>query len=339
MKILFGLIMTLSKKGEAAGCLLPPPVHSATMSDATPDSMTPFDRRLLRRRRDRAAANLAAHDFLICEAAERLADRLDDVSRKFPQALDLGCHTGQMAAILAGRGGVERLIQCDLSPAMAGRASANGLTALAADEEFLPFADGSFDLILSCLDLHWVNDLPGAMLQIRRVLKPDGLFLAVLFGLGTLNELRDCLIEAEVEAKGGASPRISPFADARDGAGLLQRAGFALPVADVESINVTYPNAIAMMRDLGGMGESNAVRARSDRFAGRDLFGRAAALYAKRHGEESGRVPARFRLLFLTGWAPHDSQQQALRPGSARHRLAEALGGVEQKTGERTRPK
>jgi SAM-dependent methyltransferase len=244
-----------------------------------------------------------------------------------------------MAAILAARGGIERLIQCDLSPAMAGRAAFNGCPTLAADEEFLPFASESFDLILSCLDLHWVNDLPGTLLQIRQSLKPDGLFLAVLFGLGTLNELRDCLIEAEVEIRGGASPRVSPFADGRDGAGLLQRAGFALPVADVETITVTYPDALALMHDLAHMGESNAARARSDRFAGRELFGRAAALYAERHGEKDGRVPARFRLLFLTGWAPHESQQLALRPGSAHQRLADALGAVEGKTGDRARPK
>jgi len=310
------------------------------MSDSLiPDGASPFDRRLLRRRRDRAAAGLNAHDFLIREAAERLADRLDDIRRKFPLALDLGCHGGQMAATLTGRGGIERLIQCDLSPAMARHAAANGSPALAADEEYLPFAGESFDLILSCLDLHWINDLPGALLQVRQALKPDGLFLAVLFGLGTLSELRDCLIEAEVEAKGGASLRVSPFADGRDGAGLLQRAGFALPVADMETVTVTYPDAIALMRDLGGMGESNAARARSDRFAGRELFGRAAAFYAQRHGEANGRVPARFRLLFLTGWSPHESQQRALRPGSAHERLADALGTIEQKTGERARPK
>ena len=298
-----------------------------------------FDRRLLRLRRDRAAGGLVGHDFLIREAADRLADRLDDVRRKFPLALDLGCHGGQLAGVLAGRGGIERLIQSDLSPAMALRAAAGGSPAIAADEEFLPFAAESFDLVLSCLALHWVNDLPGALVQIRRALKPDGLFLAVLFGLGTLGELRDCLIEAEAEVHGGASPRVSPFADAREGAQLLQRAGFALPVADVESVTVTYPDALALMRELGGMGESNAARARSNRFAGRKLFARAAALYAARHGGSDGRVPARFRLLYLTGWAPHESQQQALRPGSARQRLAEALGTVERPAGERARPK
>jgi NADH dehydrogenase [ubiquinone] 1 alpha subcomplex assembly factor 5 len=293
----------------------------------------------LRRRRDRAAAGLARHDFLIREAADRLCDRLDDVRRKFPLALDLGCHNGELAAILAGRGGIERLVQCDLSPAMARRAAANGNAALAGDEEFLPFGTGSFDLVLSCLDLHWVNDLPGALLQIRQALKPDGLFLAVLFGLGTLGDLRDCLIEAEAEVKGGASPRISPFADARDGAGLLQRAGFALPVADVETITVTYPDALALMHDLRGMGETNVTRARSSRYAGRELFAKTAALYAERHADASGRAAAQFRLLFLTGWAPHESQQQPLRPGSARNRLAHALDTVEHRSGDKARPK
>jgi NADH dehydrogenase [ubiquinone] 1 alpha subcomplex assembly factor 5 len=304
-----------------------------------PNITAPFDRTLLRRRRERAAARLAAHDFLIREAADRLADRLDDVRRKFPAALDLGCHTGQLGAVLRGRGGVERLVQCDLSPAMARQTAFNGQPAVVADEELLPFAGGSFDLVMSCLDLHWVNDLPGALLQIRHVLKPDGLFLAVLFGLGSLGELRDCLVEAEAEVRGGASPRVSPFADARDGAALLQRAGFALPVADVETVTVTYPNALGLMHDLRGMGESNALRVRSDRFAGRALFARAAALYAQRHADRDGRVPAHFRLLFLTGWAPHESQQRALRPGSARQRLAEALDTVERKSGDKTRPR
>ncbi len=304
-----------------------------------PNEATPFDRSLLRRRRDRAAATFARHDFLVREAGERLCDRLDDVRRKFPQALDLGCHGGELAGILGGRGGVERLVQSDLSPAMARHAAANGSPALAADEEFLPFAPGSFDLVLSCLSLHWVNDLPGALLQIRQAMKPDGLFLAVLFGLDTLAGLRECLIEAEAETKGGASPRISPFADAREGAGLLQRAGFALPVADVETLSVTYPDALALMRDLRGMGEANANRARSDRYAGRELFARAAALYARRHGEAGGRVGAQFRLLFLTGWAPHESQQKALRPGSARNRLAHALDAIEHKAGDKARPK
>jgi NADH dehydrogenase [ubiquinone] 1 alpha subcomplex assembly factor 5 len=302
------------------------------------ESMNLFDRRLLRRRRDRAAPGLAAHDFLFREAAERLADRLEDVSRRFPAALDLGCRAGELASTLGNRGGIERLVQSDLSLAMARRAAAQGGRSLVADEEFLPFAPESFDLVLSCLSLHWTNDLPGALIQIRRALKPDGLFLAVQFGLGTLAELRDCLLEAEAELFGGASLRVSPFADARDGAALLQRAGFALPVADVETLTVTYPDALALMRDLRGMGEANATLARSKRFAGRNLFARAAALYAERHGDAQGRIAARFRLLFLTGWAPHESQQRPQAPGSASRRLADALGTVEHLAGDRAKP-
>jgi NADH dehydrogenase [ubiquinone] 1 alpha subcomplex assembly factor 5 len=308
------------------------------------DELALFDRRLLRRRRDRAAAGLRAHDFLLREAGERLADRLLDIRRRFPLALDLGCRTGLMAGLLAGRGGVERLIGVEPSAVMARRAAAAG-PVVVAEEEALPFAPASFDLVLSLLNLHWVGDLPGALLQIRQALKPDGLFLGVMFGLGTLGELRDCLLAAESELRGGAGPRVSPFAELRDAAGLLQRAGFALPVADAERLTVTYPDALALMRDLRGMGEANALSARPRGFAGREVFARAAALYAARHGDSAGRIPARFQLVFLTGWSPHESQQQALRPGSARRRLADALETTEQSTGVKavqdggTRPK
>jgi NADH dehydrogenase [ubiquinone] 1 alpha subcomplex assembly factor 5 len=302
------------------------------------DAMDLFDRRLLRQRRNRAAAGLAAHDFLFREAGERVADRLLDIRRRFPCALDLGCRTGLLAEILGARGGIEHLIGCEPSPLMAARARSL-MPLVVGEEEFLPFAEGSFDLVLSLLNLHWVGDLPGALLQIRQALRPDGLFLGVMFGLGTLAELRDCLLQAESEIHGGAGPRVSPFAELRDAAGLLMRAGFALPVADAETLSVTYPDALALMRDLRGMGETNALSARPRHFAGRELFARAAALYAERHGNAQGRVPAQFQLLFLTGWRPHESQQSPLRPGSARHRLAEALGAVEQPAGDRARPK
>jgi len=303
------------------------------------DELKLFDRPLLRRRRDRAAAGLAGHDFLLREAGERLADRLPDIRRRFPLALDLGCRDGLLAEILAGRGGIERLIGSDPSFVMARRAGTAGGTVVVAEEEALPFAGESFDLVLSLLNLHWVGDLPGALLQIRRDLKPDGLFLGVMFGLGTLGELRDCLLAAESELRGGAGPRVSPFADLRDAAGLLQRAGFALPVADVETLTVTYPDALALMRDLRGMGEANALAARPQGFAGRELFAQTAALYAERHGDAEGRIPARFQLIFLTGWAPDESQQKPLRPGSARHRLASALDTTEHSAGDPARPK
>ena len=198
------------------------------MPQQAPNPMLVFDRRAVRRHRDRAAARFDEHRFLFDEAADRLLDRLDDIKRRFPTALDLGCHGGLLAAVLAGRGGIETLAQCDSAPAMARRA--NGLC-LVADEDFLPFGAGRFDLVLSCLSLHWVNDLPGALAQINRSLKPDGLFLGCLLGGDTLTELRAAWMAAEIEVEGGASPRVSPFVDIRDAGGLLQRAGFALCVS------------------------------------------------------------------------------------------------------------
>jgi NADH dehydrogenase [ubiquinone] 1 alpha subcomplex assembly factor 5 len=266
------------------------------------DDIAPFDRRALRRHRDRAAPGLGAHDFLFADVAERLADRLDDIRRRFPLALDLGSHDGVLARTLNGRGGIERLVQTDLSPAMALRAARYG-PAIAADEERLPFRPVSFDAVLSCLSLHWVNDLPGALIQARRALKPDGLFLAAMLGGGTLRELRAALLEAEVGASGGASPRISPFAELSDAAALLQRAGFAMPVADSDTLTVTYETPYALLQDLRGMGEANALAARPRRFTRRGVLAGLAERYAPEAGD--GRIAATFQILFLTAWAPH----------------------------------
>ena len=265
------------------------------------DETAPFDRRALRRQRDRAARGLRRHDFLFAETAERLADRLDDIRRSFPLALDLGSHDGVLARALKGRGGIETLVQTDLSPRMARRAARHG-PAIAADEERLPFRPGTFDAALSCLSLHWVNDLPGALIQARHALKPDGLFLAAMLGGGTLRELRVALLEAELEAIGGASPRISPFAELRDAAGLLQRAGFAMPVADADTLTVTYETPIALLRDLKGMGEANALAARPRGFTPRTVLAGLADRYAPAPGGQ--RIVATFQVLFLTGWAP-----------------------------------
>lgn len=295
----------------------------------------PFDRRALRAHRDRASADLTAHDFLFREVAERLVDRLADVTRRFPLALDLGCHGGELSAMLAGQGGIERLVQCDLSAGMARRARANGHPTLVGDEEALPFGAARFDLVLSNLSLHWVNDLPGTLAQVRHCLKPDGLFLAALFAGDTLAELRRALIEAEIALAGGASPRVSPVADMRDLAGLLQRAGFALPVVDSDLITVTYADPFRLMGDLRGMGEANAIAARSRHPAPRALFLEAAARYRDAHGDAQGRVPATFQVVYLTAWTPHESQQKPLRPGSARARLADALGSEERPAGEK----
>lgn len=300
------------------------------------DAMTVFDRRAVRRHRDRAAAGLGEHDFLLAEVAGRLAERLDDVKRRFPLALDLGCHAGELARALAGRGGVETLVSCDLSPRMAGRA---GGLAVAADEERLPFAHASFDLVASSLSLHWVNDLPGALVQIRRSLKPDGLFLAALLGGTTLHELRSSLLDAELETEGGASPRVSPFAEVRDGGDLLTRAGFALPVADVDTITVSYADPVKLMADLRGMGEANAARGRRKAVSRRATLMAAARRYRELFGDADGRVPATFQVIYLAGWAPDASQPQPLRPGSAKARLADALGTTEIPAGDKARPR
>ncbi len=284
--------------------------------------MTVFDRRAVRAHRDRAAPRLDDFRFLFDEVTERLLDRLDDVTRRFPVALDLGCRNGALGRQLAGRGDVGTLVQGDLSPIMAARA---GPRALALDEEALPFADGAFDLVLSCLSLHWVNDLPGALIQIRRALKPDGLFLAALFGAGTLAELRDALSDAEGETAGGVSPRVSPFADVKDLGNLLIRAGFALPVADADRISVSYADPLALMADLRGMGESNAVRERWPAVTRRDTLAAARRVYRERHAGPDGRVPATFQVVFLSGWAPHPDQPRPVARGSASVSLGEAL--------------
>ena len=298
-----------------------------------PDGAQVFDRRAVRLHRDRAAPDFGDHDFLKREICDRLADRLGDVLRAFPMALDLGCHSGEMADVLAGRGGVETMVRADLSPAFARRA---GAPAVAADEEALPFRDGSFDLVTSALSLHWANDLPGTLIQIRRALKPDGLFLAALFGGETLFELRYALMQAEAEISGGAGPRVSPFTEIRDAGGLLQRAGFALPVTDCDNLVVTYPHALALMAELRAMGESNAVIGRRAGFTSRSLMTRAAEIYQATFADEEGRIPATFQIIYMTAWSPHESQQRPLRPGAAQTRLADALGTKEKPAGDKT---
>lgn len=267
------------------------------------EPMLIFDRAAVRAYRRRAARAPAGSDFLIREVAARLADRLADISRPFAAVLDLG---GQalLPALRCGPGG-------DVE----------------AEEDALPFAPASFDLVISNLTLHQVNDLPGALLQVRQCLRPDGLFLAAMLGGDTLAELRQAMVEAETAEAGGASPRVAPMADLRDAAGLLQRAGFALPVADADRITVTYPDALALMRDLRHMGQANALAGRLRRFTRRGVLARAAAIYADRHAGPDGRIPACFQVLHLAGWAPHASQQKPLRPGSAAHSLAAALKG------------
>ena len=291
-----------------------------------------FDRRALRRHRERAARQRRA-EFLLEEASERLAQRLEDVTHRFPRALALGARGGILARALAGRGGIESLVEMEEGP---GLLPAGARGALIAEAEALPFAPGSFDLVVSALTLHWTNDLPGALLQLRHALRPDGMLLAALFGGETLTELRAAFLEAELELEGGASPRVAPMADARDLAGLLQRAGFALPVVDSDRLTVTYGNAFALMADLRAMGETNALRERRRGFTRRQTLLRMAELYRERHAGADGRIPASFEIVTLTAWAPHASQPKPLRPGSATTRLADALGTQEKSAGEKT---
>ena len=276
-----------------------------------------FDPAAVLKHQRRAAVDFGAHDFLHRAMAESLADRLLDFSRSFPLALEIGARHGVLSDTLGGRGGIDRLVE--LSPF--GACSERGVMA---QNDCLPFAAGTFDLIISNLALHWVNDLPGLLVQANRCLKPDGLFLAVLFGGQTLRELRSALMAAELECEGGASVRVSPFVDLRDAGGLLQRAGFALPVADVETVSVSYGSAWDLMRDLRGMGETNAVAMRRKAMTRRQTLLRAAEHYQECFSDGEGRIVASFDLVYLAGWRPdQNQQQQPLRPGAAAQRLTD----------------
>jgi NADH dehydrogenase [ubiquinone] 1 alpha subcomplex assembly factor 5 len=293
------------------------------MPIATPDRITVFDRPALRARRDRASPGTGP-DFLFAEATERLLDRLADIKRPFTRALDLDSRDPLIAEQLRDAG-IETVVAGEGGP-------------LRLDLEILPFAPASFDLVTSSLAFHWINDLPGTLLQLRHILKPDGLLLVNLFAGETLEALRIALLEAEAEIENGASPRVSPFADPRDLAGLLQRAGFALPVVDSDRITVDYPDAWKLMRDLRAMGETNATALRHRHFTRRATLLRTADIYRARFGNDDGRIPAAFEIATLTAWAPHEAQPRALRPGSAATRLADALGVEERPAGDKATP-
>jgi SAM-dependent methyltransferase len=278
--------------------------------------MNVFDRRLVRLHRDRAAATVGSVEPILLDAAERLLDRLDDTTHRFTAALDVGGR-GVVAPLLHARG--IPTVSLDLSARMAARGAGLGV---AGDEEHLPFAMGSFDLVVASLSLHWVNDLPGALIQLRRALRPDGLLLASLPAFGTLESLRRALTQAEDSMTGGAAPRISPFPDLRDCASLLQRAGFALPVADLDEITLSYANPFGLLRDLRAAGETNAVLHRHRAIPPRTLFPAALALLP----EQSGRTEAVLRLAMLTGWAPAETQQKPLPRGSGKVSLASVFG-------------
>ncbi|MFP5077383.1 methyltransferase domain-containing protein [Rhizobium sp. YIM 134829] len=281
-----------------------------------------FDQALVEARRLRA---LRAGDekaaFLLDLVATDLAERLALVERHFDEAVELHGYTGATARALQATGKVGTLRRIEIDPAFA----APGEEVLAAPLERLPLDPASVNLVVSPLSLHLTNDTPGVFIQVRRALKPDGLFLAAIPGAGTLQELREVLLEAESEVTGGAGPRVVPFADVREMGGLLQRAGFALPVADSETYTVRYASLFSLMKDLRAMGMTNPLAARSRKPLPRGVFLRAAELYAERFADADGRIRATFTVIFVSGWAPHESQQKPLKPGSAKARLADAL--------------
>ena len=254
------------------------------------------------------------------------------MARVFPLGLDLGAQDGQVGAAVRATGKVGTLVAGDTDPALLARQE--GLR-VACDEEALPFGEGTLDLVVSGLALQWVNDLPGTLVQIRRALKPDGLFLAAMLGGESLRELRQSFLDAEAEITGGASPRVAPMIELRDMGALLQRAGFALPVSDNDPLTVRYSDPLRLASDLRDMGWANALHARARTPLRRDVLARAMALYRERASDGDGKVRARFDIVYASGWAPHESQQKPLRPGSAKMRLADALGVREEGTGEK----
>lgn len=260
-----------------------------------------FDRKRLRYHRDRAVKDFATYDFLVHEAAERLAERLEDTSREFQVVLDLGCHTGQLQETLGKRGNIQTLIQCDLSENMV---KATKGICLVADEEALPFAPESFDLVMSVMSLHWVNDLPGTLAQIRRILKPDGVLLVSFLGGSTLTELRQSVLHA-AESQSGVSPRVSPFVDVKDAGALLQRAGFSMPVADCDTVTVTYPNAFLLMKELRGMGESNILLRSQKHLTHPQMLAAIAESYHELFMNDEQEIPATFDIITATGMRPN----------------------------------
>lgn len=278
----------------------------------TPAASPPqiFDRARIRRRRSRAAPRFAAHDFLHRRTMADIVDRLETVTRSFDSALFYGA--GELTNMLTEASGVRRLISADCAPARLPGGD------VAFDEERIPFAPNQFDLVVSLLTLHSTNDLVGALSQYRTILRPDGLFIAALFSEDTLGALKHALIVAESETIGGASVRVAPFATLKDLGAALQRAGFALPVVDVDRIAVEYSDPVRLFEDLRGMGETAGLRS-ANRPLRRDVLARTL--------EELGRAgaPARFDIAYLTGWAPHPDQPKALRPGAAKHSLSDAI--------------
>ncbi len=300
-------------------------VYDFAMTDDSPI----FNRQLLRQRRARAGhfatKGRATRGFLFDHLAEEMAERLNLITRDFDMALNIGWHG---AASLAAAPKVKHWLQTDPAWEMACLAHA---PAFVADEDALPVRAHSLDLITSILSLHWVNDLPGCLQQIRRALKPDGVFLAALFAAGTLRELRASLLAAESETRQGAAPHMIPLADIRALGNLLVRAGFTMPVADVSHITARYDNITALMRDIQNMGESQALNLAHPARLTRSTLSRAQAIYAEQFSDSDGRIKASFTVAWLLGWAPDQSQPRPLKPGSAKVKIADALAKIRDK--------
>ena len=298
-----------------------------------------FDRALLRRRRARAArGDVGGADYLLARAADDMLERLSAVNRQFPLALEIGAHHGLFRRRLRESLAAPKIGGLIIMENVEGLARISGSPAFVADEEALPIADAVLDLAVSLLSLQWTNDLPGALTRIRRALKPDGLFLGALIGGESLIELRQAFYEAETEILGGISPRVLPFVEVRTLGALLQSAGFALPVVDLDRVSVTYATPFALLQDLRAMGATSIIRLRSKRPLTRKLLFRAMEIYAERFPAPGGRVAATFEIIHTSGWAPHGSQQQPLKPGSAKARLADALGTREHSAGDPAKP-
>lgn len=288
--------------------------------------MGPFNTKLLQRRRERAAKTWPKAAFLLDRAGDDLCERLSFINRTFENVLITEPYRGHFSQILKQHPDLEGKINLSTS---------DGPSRVGGEFGFAPLADQSLDLFVSNLLLHWVNDVPGLLAQARAALRPDGLLLVSFLGGRTLQELRSVLAQAETELGQGPRHRVSPFADAQDGAQLLQRARFALPVADSDVITVRYDTIFGLFRDLKAMGETAAFAKRPESPLTRAIIARAGDIYARNYCDDDGRIRATFEIITLTGWSPHSSQQQPLKPGSAKMRLAEALGTTEIASGEK----
>ncbi|KAL9234171.1 hypothetical protein vseg_009070 [Gypsophila vaccaria] len=312
-------ISTWSRESRSSFCTI-------NVSDGVSNSKVKiFDRNLKRIQRDRAAWLTRSDDSFVNSVAENLLDRLDDCKKDFPTALCLGGSLKAVRHLLREQGGIEKLIMMDMSSDMVKLCKDSEkdmpnqnieTTFVVGDEEFLPVKESSLDLVISCLGLHWTNDLPGAMIQCRLALKPDGLFLAAILGGETLKELRIACTVAQMEREGGISPRLSPLAQVRDAGNLLTRAGFTLPGVDVDEYTVKYENALQLIEHLRAMGETNALLQRNN-ILNKETALATAAVYQSMFGAEDGTVPATFQVIFMTGWREHQSQQKPKRRGSA----------------------